>query len=108
MAGIMVMRRVVRYAWTHKFQLSGPTVHSYTVQGVYIICLAGGIYYLYLSYTVQGVYIICLVNIMQKLALLNLNQLHLNCAERFGEKIEFQKLSSRLSFSGRFTVLKIT
>ena len=27
------MRCVMRYAWTPKFQLSGPTVHSYTVVG---------------------------------------------------------------------------
>ena len=27
------MRCVMRYAWTPKFQLSGPTVHSYTVAG---------------------------------------------------------------------------
>ena len=25
------MRCVMRHAWTPKFQLSGPTVHSYTV-----------------------------------------------------------------------------
>ena len=27
----MLITCVMRHAWTHKFQMSGPTVHSYTV-----------------------------------------------------------------------------